>query len=137
MLHAGSLVRDAMTPTPSSFFLSFSRGKKACQWDICISRWRYSKEFIYKVTLCRFNTIQKSLVTISELTCKERGIDLELIAPAGKKERIKELSQIKGNQEYRNALIETIADDLTDAEINRIISEINDYSTALMIMTVY
>jgi len=29
------------------------------------------KSLFKKVTLCRFNTIQKSLVTISALTCKE------------------------------------------------------------------
>ena len=56
---------------------------------------------------------------------------MDVIAPANKRKRIRELSRLKGNQSYRDALIETLADDLTDAEINRIISGINDYMNSL------
>jgi hypothetical protein len=66
-----------------------------------------------------------------EFTYKERAIDLDVIAPGNKKKRIRELSQLKGNQSYREALIETLTDDLTDAEINRIISGINDHINSL------
>lgn len=66
-----------------------------------------------------------------ELTYQDRGIDLKVISTSRKRERIKELSQLKGNRAYRDALIETLADDLTDDEINRIISEINEYLNSL------
>ena len=70
-------------------------------------------------------------IITKEFTYKERAIDMDVIAPANKRKRIRELSRLKGNQSYRDALIETLADDLTDAEINRIISGINDYMNSL------
>jgi len=70
-------------------------------------------------------------IIAKEFTYKERAIDLDAIAPANKRKRIRELSQLEGNQSYRDALIETLADDLTDTEINRIISAINDYVNGL------
>jgi hypothetical protein len=68
---------------------------------------------------------------IKGLTYKDLGIDLDVISPAGKRERFKELSQLKGNQEYRDALIETLAYDLSEDEINSIISGITDYINSL------
>ncbi|HBQ81599.1 MAG: hypothetical protein A2X05_15520 [Bacteroidetes bacterium GWE2_41_25] len=65
------------------------------------------------------------------LTYKERGIDMDVICPANKRERINELSQLKGNQEYRNALIETLTGSITSDEITGIISDINEYLNGL------
>lgn len=66
-----------------------------------------------------------------ELTYKDRGIDLDAITPASKKERIRELSQLKGNQAYRDAIIETISEQISRDEITGIISDINEYLNSL------
>ncbi len=59
------------------------------------------------------------------------GIMIDEISHAGKKQMIRDISELRGNQEYRNALIEVLVDELTKEEITEIISDINTYLNKL------
>ncbi len=55
---------------------------------------------------------------------RQWGIELDSICPAGKKERIGHLTGLKGNQNYRDALIEQLYGRLEKNEARKIISTI-------------
>lgn len=55
---------------------------------------------------------------------RQWGIELDSICPAGEKERIGQLTGLKGNQNYRDALIEGLAGRLDKNEARKIISAI-------------
>ena len=62
---------------------------------------------------------------LSENTAwRQWGIELDSICPAGKKERIGHLTGLKGNQNYRDALIELLAGRLDKNEARKIVSAI-------------
>jgi hypothetical protein len=55
------------------------------------------------------------------------GINLDALYPKSKREKKNELVELKGNQLYRNTIIELLADDLTNRDIDRIIAGINRF----------
>jgi hypothetical protein len=64
---------------------------------------------------------------ISHIPMMEWGINLDAVYPQSKRKRINELVELKGNQLYRNAIIELLADDLINKDIDRIIGDMNRY----------
>lgn len=66
-----------------------------------------------------------------ELKYSDWGIIIGEIAKTGKRQMIKDISELRGNQEYRNALIEELSGEMTRQEKNKIISDINRFLNSL------
>lgn len=58
------------------------------------------------------------------ITWRQWGIELDSICPTGKKERIAHLKGLKGNQNYRDALVEQLAGRLGQDEARAIVAAI-------------
>ncbi|HUX94442.1 MAG TPA: hypothetical protein VMV47_01810 [Bacteroidales bacterium] len=82
-----------------------------------------------------FTTLKVPVSEMKKLTgnlkYSDWGIIIDEISHAGKNQMIRDLSGLRGNQEYRNALIEILGDELTKKEIAEIKSEINKYLNSL------
>ena len=71
----------------------------------------------------------KKLTT--ELKYSDWGIIIGESAKTGKRQMIKDISELRGNQAYRNALIEELSGEITRQEKNKIISDINRFLNSL------
>jgi hypothetical protein len=66
--------------------------------------------------------------SLKQIAWKQWGIDLDIIAPLSRREAVENLSGLKGNQHYRNALAEQWAGRLEKEEVLGIISRIRRVS---------
>ena len=87
---------------------------------------RYEK--LDKVVIPKREISNKEIVRLtSHISMLEWGINLDVVYPQSRRKRISELIELKNNQLYRNAIIELIANDLTCNDIDKIISEMNQF----------
>ena len=66
-----------------------------------------------------------------DLKYSDWGIEINNIVKAGKKQMIKDITELKGNQEYRNAVIEALSEEMTNSEKSKIISDIKKFQNSL------